>query len=272
MGKLTKQEEKLHAEALALVDLNRDLTEDEKVFVLDHFQEASTASNSTHGAFFTPAGLAQDFSVELTGRFGRFIDLCAGIGRLSFGCRNVFGHRWAGDPPREFVCVERNPDYVRVGRKILPEATWIEGDVLDVPGMGLGRFDCAIGNPPFGGIQRAKDAPGYTGRKFEYHVIAVAGTVADYGVFIIPQGSAPFRYSGRPCFEADTGDREYAKFTKGTGIVLDANCGIDTSIYADDWHGVSPAVEIVTVDFPRPADVVPIGVPEQVEMTFEEAA
>ncbi|WP_280465643.1 methyltransferase [Nocardia brasiliensis] len=250
MAKLTKQQEKLHAEALALVDLERDLTEDEKEFVLEHFQEASTATNSTHGACFTPAGLANDFELEVPDGSRRLIDLGAGIGRLSFACRNVFGHRWNGDPLREFVCVERNPAYVRIGRKIMPEATWIEGDILDVPGMNLGRFDCAISNPPFGAIKRSKDAPGgYTGRKFEYHTIAVAASVADYGVFIIPQTSAPFWYSGRHCYEGDRGDRECEKFTNATGIVLEANCGIDTSFYDDVWHGVSPRVEIVTVDF-----------------------
>ncbi len=261
MAKLTKQEEKLHAEALDLVAVDRDLTEDEKQFVLDNFQEASTATNSTHGAFFTPAGLARDFAVELTGRFGRIIDLGAGIGRLSFGCRNMFGHRWSGDPVREFVCVERNPDYVRVGRKIMPEATWIEGDILDVPSMGLGLFEVAIGNPPFGAITRSKDAPGgYKGRRFEYHAIAVAATVARYGVFIIPQPSAPFRYSGQPSFEGGAGDREYDRFVAATGIELGATCGIDTSGYREEWHGVSPAVEIVTVDFSDClADELPFG-------------
>ncbi|WP_228002172.1 methyltransferase [Nocardia australiensis] len=249
MAKLTKAEEKLHAEALALVDLERDLSEVEKWFVLEHFQEASTATNSTHGAFFTPDGLARDFAIEVPDSAARIIDFGAGIGRLSIGCRNQFGSRWNSDPDREFVCIERNSAYVRIGRKLLPEAVWIEGDVLDVLDMGLGHFDVAIGNPPFGGIKRSKDALGYKGRKFEYHVIALASQLADYGVFIIPQMSAPFRYSGRPYYEGDCGDREYRKFSDVTGIVLNANCGIDTSSYAGDWHGVSPAVEIVTVDF-----------------------
>ncbi|WP_280412565.1 methyltransferase [Nocardia asiatica] len=250
MAKLTKQEEKLHAEALALVDLERDLTLPEREFVLEHFQEASTATNSTHGAFFTPEGLANDFSIEVPDYATRIIDLGAGIGRLSFGCRNVFGNHWNGDPLREFVCIERNPEYARIGRKVLPEATWIVGDILDVPDMGLGRFDAAIGNPPFGAIKRTKDAPGgYKGRKFEYHVIAVAAAVADYGVFIIPQNSAPFTYSGRDFYEHHGGDREYQKFHKATGIALEANCGIDTAYYRDEWHGVSPVCEIVTVDF-----------------------
>ncbi|WP_063831995.1 hypothetical protein [Nocardia otitidiscaviarum] len=271
MAKLTKAEEKLHAEALALVDLERNLTEDEKLHVLEHFQEASTASNSTHGAFFTPLGLARDFSIEVPDGVRRIIDLGAGIGRLSFGCRNLFGHRWDGDPLREFVCVERNPDYVRIGKKIMPEAQWVCGDILDVPGMGLGRFDVAIGNPPFGAIKRSKDAPGgYTGRKFEYHAIAVAAQVARYGVFIIPQTSAPFRYSGQPCYDGHGGDREYQKFSKATGIVLDANCGIDTSYYDGEWHGVSPRVEIVTADFTAAAAMPePIPIPVGAQEAFE---
>jgi hypothetical protein len=281
MAKLTKQEEKLHAEALALVDLDRDLTLPEREFVLEHFQEASTATNSTHGAFFTPEGLARDFSIEVPDYAARIIDLGAGIGRLSFGCRNVFGNRWNGDPLREFVCVERNSEYARIGRKVLPEATWIVGDILDVPDMGLGRFDVAIGNPPFGAIKRTKDAPGgYKGRKFEYHVIAVAAQIADYGVFIIPQMSAPFDYSGKDRFYGDRADSEYERFTKATGIVLEPNCGIDTSIYREEWHGVSPAVEIVTVDFTEvqrvpetaPVTVLPIATTQQPALDFGEMA
>ncbi|MFR9753937.1 methyltransferase [Nocardia sp. 004] len=249
MAKLTKSQEKLHAQALELVELKRALTEDEKLFVLEHFQELSTASNSTHGAFFTPVGLARDLSLHVPDHAHQIIDLCAGIGGLSFGCRDLL-RRWNGMPPREFVCVERNPEYVRIGKRILPEAQWICGDILDVPSMGLGWFDLAIANPPYGSIKRASNASGYNGRKFEYHTIAVAAQIADQGVFIIPQNSAPFTYSGKSFYTPDTGDREYQKFLQETGLTLEASCGIDTSYYSNDWHGVSPTVEIVTVDFP----------------------
>ncbi|MEU6719794.1 hypothetical protein ABZ897_50780 [Nonomuraea sp. NPDC046802] len=47
------------------------------------------------------------------------------------------------------MCVEKNPHYVAVGQRLLPEATWICGDVFDVLSMGLGRFDTALANPPF---------------------------------------------------------------------------------------------------------------------------
>jgi hypothetical protein len=248
VAKLSKIEERRHAQACQLVDLPRDLTEDERWFVLRHWQESSTTANGLQGAFFTPEGLAGDMSLEVGG--DRIIDLGAGIGRLAWHNRELFG-RWPHPAP-EFLCVERNPAYVRVGRKVLPEATWLCADILDLPDLADqlgGVFDCAISNPPFGPLPRHRNAPGYTGRRFEYHTIAIAARLAHRGVFIVPQTSAPFRYSGRPNFEPDQGDTEYARFTAGTGITLTATCGIDTSSYDHQWRGVSPRVEIVKADF-----------------------
>lgn len=248
MSKLTKREAQLHRQACELVDSYGPLTEDEKDIVLDHWHEASTAANSLEGAFFTPRGLARDMSVELVGMNAtRILDLGAGTGRLAFECRRLLAHRWNGEPRRELVCVERNPDYVRVGRKVLPEATWICADLLDLPTMQLGTFHAAIGNPPFGAVARTGNAPGYRGRRFEYHAIAIAALVARYGVFLIPQTSAPFRSSGQAGLTW-AADEEYTRFHAATGLELQPGCGWDTSYYADDWRGVSPHVELVTSD------------------------
>lgn len=253
MAKLTKAQAKAHQQACDLLQKDT-LSEEEKLFVLEHWQESAKHINTIAGAFFTPVGLARDLSVEIFGR--RVIDLCAGIGSLAFwaACRG-----W-GDP-REIVCVEINPEYAAVGRKIVPEAHWIVGSVFDLPGD-IGRFDCAIGNPPFGATPRDAKAPRYNGREFELHVIDVASDIADYGAFIVPQATAPFRYSGCPAggwpssvkdgvgsgFEknwTDTHDRLLAL----TGIRLEPSCGIDTSQYATEWHGVSVVTEVVTADF-----------------------
>lgn len=246
MSRLSKEAAKAHEKAAALVALDRDLTDGEKDFVLDNWQEAATATHNLDGAFFTPEALARDLSIEVSG--DRIIDLCAGIGRLAYTCRDYWGRRWNNQTPREIVCVEKNPDYVAVGRKVLPEATWICADVLDIPGMNLGRFDTAISNPPFGAIKRSGNAPTYDGPRFEYHVIAIASTLAEFGAFIIPQPSAPFRYSGQPHYR-EVRDRECAKFEQQTGIALGSGAGFDTAIYRDEWRGVSPWVEVVTCDF-----------------------
>lgn len=239
MSKLTKVQAKSHAAACEL--LRKDvLSIDDRFDVIENYQESATNINSIAGAFFTPPGLARDFSIEIPDG-ATIVDLCAGIGALSFAASiGVF------ERVSRIVCIELNPEYAAVGRKIVPHAEWIVADIFDLPD--IGHFDCAIGNPPFGATKRTGNSSRYTGSEFEYHLIDVASEIADYGIFIIPQESAPFRYSGQETLTENRSAR-YRKFATNTAIELRPNCGIDTSIYSHDWHGVSPKVEIVTADF-----------------------
>lgn len=242
MSKLTKQQAKLHAQACDLLR-KEVLTFDERLFVLANWQEGARHINGVAGAFFTPQGLARDLSLEIAGR--RIIDLCAGIGALALAAYQrctAFGSEAV-----EITCVEINADYVEVGRKILPEARWILADALALP-PSVGRFDCAIGNPPFGRVPGRGASPRYRGSEFEYKVIDAACEIADYGVFLVPQSSSPFRLSGTMRFEEQSPEK-YLRFHEQTLITLEPNCGIDTSLYRDEWHGVSITAEIVLADF-----------------------
>ncbi|MEY9840600.1 methyltransferase [Streptacidiphilus sp. EB103A] len=247
MSKLTKDQAAQHRRACALVDLQRELTWREREFVLEHWQESSTASNSLDGAFFTPLELARDMAVDVAGV--RVLDLCAGAGRLAAAARhlNPWEAQAAGRPTRELVCVERNPEYVRVGRKVLPEARWVCADIFDLPD-GLGRFDTVICNPPYGAVQRAGGGPAVRSRRFEYHALAVAAALGDYGVFLIPQESAPFRFSGEPYFREQR-SADYERFECETGIRLAPGYTINTSSVRHQWRGVTPRTEVVTCDF-----------------------
>lgn len=260
MRTLTREQEQRHAQACQLVDLPRDLTEEERRFILDNWQESSTNRNASDRAYFTPAGIAGDIAIDARGA-QRIIDLAAGIGRLAFHCR-----RTPSDPdrPSAIVCVERNPEYVRVGQRVLPEATWICGDILDLPDQHpeLGDFDLAVSNPPYGPVPRHRDARGrYTGRRFEYHTIVLAGLLASRGLFVIPQTSAPFRLSGQPALQRHSGDDEYQKFAAVTGLRLEPNCGTDTTSYQHDWREKCPLVEIVKVDYTQRVAPVPPPLP-----------
>lgn len=242
MAKLSKKEATQHRQALDLLEQSRELTVDEQQFVYDNWQESANHVNSTAGAFFTPTDYALDFALEVTGP--RVLDLCAGTGVLSWAIlqRNRYGR--IGDQ-LELVCVETNPAYIELGRRLLPEAKWVEADVFHLPD--LGEFDTVIANPPFGGTKRSGNGPRYTGRKFEYHVIDVAYDHAEQGVFIVPQMSAPFRYSQRTgCYEQNR-DPECVRFERQTGITLRDNFGIDTTVYRE-WHGVQVSTEVVTFD------------------------
>lgn len=243
MAKLSKAKFKLHQQAEDILT-KPTLTTEDKWFVLENWDPSAKHINSADGAFFTPLELANSFACML-GHPGSIIDLCAGIGALSYACTPVY------DTPHRMVCVEKNPDYVRVGRKIVPHAEWIEGDVFDVLDMGLhtgaaGRFDAAIGNPPFGKIAKGgKSAPGVAA-DFEFHVVAIGMAMADYGQFILPQMSAGFTYSGRTRYERAKDGKAFA-FQQKHGFHFDC-VSIDTDFARSLWKGTAPATEVVSVE------------------------
>lgn len=248
MSKLTKSQIQTHEKALELIERG-NLSHDEMLLVLESYREDAEHMNSKNGAFFTPFGLARDFALHIPYIYERtikIIDLCAGIGSLSYAA-SMYGNDWSRCYS-DITCVEINPDYVEIGKKLLPDAKWICGDVLDYNFlMSLGHFDCAISNPPFGTI-RSKHRREYSSGEFEYMLIEAAAQIANEGVFVIPQMSAPFIYSGTNNHRWLEGGRG-RKFEERTGIKLEFNKGVDTAQYKNDWHGVAPVCEIVCCDF-----------------------
>lgn len=242
MAKLTKLENRNHLKAVEILE-KENLTEDDVSFVYNNWHEGAESNNSLNGAFFTPLDLAFDFALDVGGN--KIIDLCAGIGALTYAYKM---RNWYERHNLELVCVEKNPSYIEVGKRLIPEAKWICADVFDLLDMDLGHFDTAISNPPFGNIQRSKNSPRYSGKDFEFHVIDIASNLADFGVFIVPQASAGFNYSGKPYYDRHKEGKAF-KFQQETGLYFESGCGVDTSVYKTEWKGVSPICEIVCVEF-----------------------
>ena len=244
MSKLTKAQSKAHRQAEEL--LKKDtLTHEEIEFIFSHWHEGQAIDQTFAGAFFTPPEMAQDFRIEVDGE--RILDLCAGIGVLSYYAYH-FGWYRHDMPKREIVCIERCPRFVEIGKKILPQATWICADVFDFDYSDLGHFDSVISNPPFSNVKTYSKPPRYTGSKFEYKLIDLAADLGDYGAFIIPQQSAPFDYSNRQ-HHSHTPSREHSRFFEQTKIRLAAGCGIDTAYFNDNWKQKVPQTEIACCDF-----------------------
>jgi hypothetical protein len=243
VSELTKAQAKLHEHACTFLAKDA-LTFDEREYVLEHWRADANQDVQRFGAFFTPPGLAETVAMECNGAES-VIDLCAGIGALSYW-------RWRHDCPRRLVCVEANPVYVAVGRKVLPEAHWIQADVFSLlERTDLGQFDLAISNPPFGRLSRSGSGPRYSGSLFELHVMDIAGRLADQGAFIIPPTSTPFQFSHTDGvdYRRANDPKAYNQFFKETGIAIDLGVGVDTSEWRADWHGVKPFVESVRVDY-----------------------
>jgi predicted RNA methylase len=233
MSRLSKAQIAAHRQAVELLE-KPHLDDDEREFVLVNWQESANHINSAAGAFFTPSGLARDTAIYCNGA-NTIVDLCAGIGGLGLWAW------WLSGRKAHVTCVEVNPDYVEIGRKLFPEANWICTSVEQV----AGRYDCAISNPPFGKTAKIK-GPRYSGED-DLAVVDIAADIARWGVFILPQNSCPFQYSGAPQY-VQRGTAKTEKFTAATGLTL--NCeSTDASIYRGDWKGVSPAVEVCSIDF-----------------------
>lgn len=233
MARLSKAQIAKHREAEELLKLDR-LTDDQREFVLTHWQESARHVNSAAGAFFTPNTLAPSVVCYASGA-KTIIDLCAGIGGLGLWAW------WRSGGKAQVTCIEVNPDYVAVGRKIFPEATWICASVEQAEG----RFDCAISNPPFGKTAKIK-GPRYSGED-DLAVVDIASDLADWGVFVLPNMSLPFEYSGRPHYR-ERPSSKYERFVAATSIALSCE-STDCAFAIGDWRGVAPRVEVASSDF-----------------------
>jgi Predicted RNA methylase len=237
MARISKRESANHNKVMELIHSDKQLTQDDKEFIFNNYQGDGIGAT---GAFFTPEMLAWDFILD-AGCSGDCIELCAGIGRLSY-------YQFLRNNPSHITCVELNPEYVQIGKRVLPEAEWITGDALQYTPDRFYRV--AYGNPPFGNINTSQAYTGrYTGSEFEYKIIDRARYYASMGVWIVPQGSAGFKYSGHSYYDDSVQTPKYHRFNRETGLVLTPGVGIDTSIYRDEWHATKVICESVIVDY-----------------------
>lgn len=243
--RISKSDTKLHLQAEALVESDKPLTLDQRLEVAENWNPMANHNVGWNAAFFTPMDLAREMMIEVPNREKfRVLDLCAGIGRLSL---NVWMHHLQGGglpEDIEIVCIELNPDFIRVGKRVLPEATWIRGDALQESTYnGLGRFDMVISNPPYG---LPSSENWLTKAPSQYMVAEAAMRVSNFGLFLLSQGDCPFRYSGQQSF-AQVKNSAYESFNRKTGVKFEMNCGIDTSAHRNAWAGTKQITEIVLI-------------------------
>lgn len=234
--KLSKPELKLQKEVFSLIESKEHFTYDELDYIYENFNPGYISDVTTHSAYFTPLDMAYDFAL-FAGRFGVMVDMCAGIGCLSFAAKTR--DTYNGNI-RQQVCIERNPEYIKIGKKLLPSANWIEGDIFDKTVWDsiisqYGKIDCIVSNPPFGKISKSDSNRNwlkYKGAEIDIASIEVALTYTDNVSMILPVMSCTFNYSGRRYYE-ERENRKIEKLKKETGLSFYmSNPGIDTSVYS----------------------------------------
>lgn len=242
--KLSKIETKDHQIIDGLIKQKGPLTLVEKEFILDKFLPHSIDNSTKSGAFFTPQSIAQELSVTCDCDGDTVLDLAAGIGSLSYGLVSC------GRRPKRLLCVEMNPEFVEIGKKIVPDAEWVQGDIFQEKTFARLRntkFNWVVSNPPYGQQLKDRDWLYYNGAS-ELMAVEVALRLANDGIFIIPQSSVPWRDSG-VAFHQERNDigGSLKKFMDVNADVQFLSTSIDMSVFGKDWKGGLSKVEMVHI-------------------------
>ncbi len=250
--KIPKRELKRQNELLELLK-KESLTREEIEIIYEEFNPGMISEVGSAGAFFTPLGLARDCAL-FTPRSGHIVDVCAGIGVLS---RALFDYDSYDKKIKSITCIEINPKYVEIGRKLCPRAKWICSDAFDqdlwkelTKDLKDNRFDSCVSNPPFGRIKslHQSDWLSYQGNK-DLEVLELCLRFAKNGYFILPVGSSPFKFSGELFYKEQMG-RELKRFIKGQTMPFTMTAdGIDCDVHKDGWKNLNGIkVEAVNID------------------------
>ena len=258
MAKISKRVLDRHIEALEL------LKKDELHFydiqkVYDNYHEGAGKMNNLISAHFTPYSIAHSIAHNV--RRYNFVDLCAGVGILSYALLRMDQMSGLDEHKTFGVCVENCTEYYQVGKKLLPQYHWINGDVFDdrvideIKEVMCGRDFSIVSNPPYGNqVKSSNEKLLYQKGYFEYRAMELGALLgASDGTFLIPQNSAPFRITGTSgrVYDDSYLTAEYKKFNSLTGLEISANNGFTTAINEDQkgWKDVSVVTEIAIVDY-----------------------
>ena len=266
MAKISKEVLKKHLKAVALLE-KEELTFDDKYYIYKHYHEGAGKMNNLISAHFTPFTIAN--SIAFNVRQLNFVDLCAGIGILSYALLRHAEYEYSKIKfeGKLFtgICVENCVEYYQVGKKLLPELHWINGDIFDqkvideIKSLMAGKKFSILSNPPYGKQVKTdtKNLLKYQGSNFEYKTIELGAILGAYdGAFLIPQDSSPFRYSGkRQNFDGVENEKyksnEYKKFVVQNDLEIVPNIGFSTEVFDEDdnWKDVTITTEIAIVEY-----------------------
>lgn len=285
MAKLTKDETKQFERVHDMVmSASGPLSQEDRREVFLHWHPGATNLNVKTAAFFTPPDLADDlvmYSIP-DGEHVTVVDLCAGIGVLANAVLKS-GFYNAHRTIERLVCVELNPDYVEIGRRLVPEAEWYCADIFNgafwQQEQFAGGFTVAVSNPPFLRLtKKARQAHydwlSYYGKTDLMAVEVALRLCPEFGGgFILPSMSCPFMYSGnRDQFgEASYKDRgpddckDFVKLMKALSpkalfqddsrpCIPDISLMVAQDISQSAFSGVAPAVELCNVEYVYPGE------------------
>lgn len=211
-------------------------------YIFTHFHPGSCHDVGKCANFFTPYSDAREVVYAEGSPIGRILEPTAGIGVIADTVLRFA--LWNNALKNiQITCVELVPEFVEIGKILVPEARWIRGNILDVI-QDLGEFDHAVGNPPFGKIPSNTSKNGF-GNAIEFAILdAIIPRCKHGGSFIMPPGSHGFDFASEGSFIA--GNKPvYQRWKK-----IHPEWKIEPSCFqlaSNQWKGASIRCEVCTV-------------------------
>jgi predicted RNA methylase len=279
MSKLTKKEFKEQEEIFKLLEKD-SLTEDEKIHVYENINPGFI-DNLQAGVYFTPFDYALDFAL-MSYKENSIVDCCAGIGGLS---KSMLMRDSYDKNITSITCIEQNPLFVSIGKKLLPEndnsekgtlVKWICADVFsqelwqELTLSGTQKFTTLISNPPFGKcpakMKMNYEWIGYT-QELELMVMALAVKFATHGNMILPSMSVEFRDCPVGHYYERIQRNKVDRFRKDIKeFFYQESMSIDSTVYSD-WKNLSGgkiSTEAVEINL-DPSEYEPLDIPSREE-------
>jgi hypothetical protein len=269
MGRLSKASLKLQKEVRALLERPEPWSPEEIDWIYENYDPAMDDNVTERGVFFTPLDLAMDAAL-FTNRNGHLVDMCAGIGGLSF---SLLTRNFHHETIKSITLVEFNPVFTEMSRRLLSPLSaftesrstidlhFVNGSVWNpslwssiTSGLTEFKLDTMLSNPPYGKCspEERQEASWmhYQGER-ELMAIELAWRYAQDATMIIPPGSCEFRYSGRPYYDRQAStkvDRFRKKMPETFTMHMECD-GVDTSIFHDEWKGTKITTEVASITF-----------------------
>jgi predicted RNA methylase len=239
--KLTKAQTRDWDKIKGLLEGKKPLEDEEAQIFLDKFLPGMVRTDvSRLGAHFTPWDVARELTYWAVSPGDRVLDLAAGVGSLSRACA------YYGDNI-EVVAVELCHEFIEIGKRIAPEARWVQGSIYDQKLIQrLGKFDAVVSNPPYSIKVEKQDWLSYNGAS-ELMAAEVALRAGKDATFIMPANSVPWHFDHMGCYNERWDNRHLVNFVRANPDARFSNLSVDMGIYKDLWKSGLSSVEMVRI-------------------------